>query len=145
MTQSTGFQYMVLPGAVVGETAKIGHNCVVYAGGTVSNGCSIQCNTDIFTGVTLEEDVFIGPSVTFTNDMTPRAYQKKGGAFVPTLVKKGASIGANATILCGITIGEYACVGAGAVVTKDVPPRTVVVGNPARILRKLKTINNKWE
>ena len=140
-----GFQYLVLPGGKVGEGTKIGHNCIVFGGGVVGKNCKIQCNTEIFTGVTIEDDVFLGPHVCFTNDLTPRAYEAKGGKFIPTLVKKGASIGANSTIVCGITIGRYAAVGAGSVVTKDVPPRTLVVGNPARVIRKLKTTNNKWK
>ena len=139
------FEYLVLEGGKVGEGSKLGHNVIVFKDGIIGKNCKIQCNTEIFTGVTLEDDVFLGPHVCFTNDLTPRAYAPKGGKYVPTLIKKGASIGANSTIVCGITIGRYAAVGAGSVVTKDVPPRTLVAGNPAKIIRKLKTINNKWE
>ena len=134
--EQPGFQYLILEGAEVGETSKIGHNCIIFGGGKVGEGCNIQCNTNIYHGVTLEDDVFIGPSATFTNDLTPRAFDPKPPEeMVPTLVKKGASIGANSTILCGITIGKYAAVGAGAVVIKDVPDYTLVVGNPARLMR----------
>lgn len=138
-----GFQYLVLEGAKVGETAKIGHNCIIFDKGVVGEGCNIQCNTNIYYGVTLEDDVFIGPSATFTNDLNPRAFlPKPPKKMVKTLVKKGASIGANATIVCGVTIGEYAAVGAGAVVTKDVPPYTLVAGNPAKVIKK---ITKKWD
>jgi len=137
------FKYLVLDGAEVGETAKIGHNCIVFPNGKVGNGCNIQCNTNIYYGVTLEEDVFIGPSVTFTNDLNPRAFlPKPPEQMVPTLIKKGVSIGANATILCGITIGKYAAVGAGSVVIRDVPPYTLVAGNPARVIKK---ITKEWK
>ena len=135
---------MILKGAKVGNNVTLGHNVNVFPAGIVGDGCKVECNTDIFDGVVLKEDVFVGPSVTFTNDLTPRAFESKHGEFIPTLVEKGASIGANATILCGITIGEYSAVGAGSVVTKDVEPYTLVVGNPARPLRKISK-NNKWE
>jgi len=139
MTQAQDFfQYMVLQGGEVGEESRIGHNCVIFPNGKVGKRCNIQCNTNIYYGVTLEDDVFIGPSATFTNDLNPRAFKPKPpGNMIPTLVKKGASIGANATILCGITIGEYAAVGAGALVIKDVPPYTLVAGNPARVIKKI--------
>ena len=139
------FEYLLLEGSKVGEGTKLGHNVIVFKDAVIGKNCEVQCNTTFFTGVELEDDVFIGPSVVFTNDLTPRAYADKGGKYVKTLIKKGASIGANSTIVCGITIGRYSAVGAGSVVTKDVPPRTLVAGNPAKIIRKLKTINNKWE
>lgn len=122
-------------GAVVGERCIIGHNCVVFGGAVVGNGVVLESNIDVWPLVTLEDDVFVGPSVVFTNDLTPRAFHKKGGTWVPTRVARGASIGANATIICGITIGEYAAVGAGSVVTKDVKPFELVVGSPARRVR----------
>jgi acetyltransferase-like isoleucine patch superfamily enzyme len=96
----------------------------------------VKCGVQLWDGVTLEDDVFVGPNATFTNDLEPRS-RNDAAKLLPTLVKKGASIGANATILPGLTIGEGAMVGAGAVVTKDVPPRTLVVGNPARVVRSL--------
>jgi UDP-2-acetamido-3-amino-2,3-dideoxy-glucuronate N-acetyltransferase len=99
---------------------------------TVGSGCKIQNNVSIYKGVTLEDDVFCGPSMVFTNVLTPRAFVERKDEFAPTLVKCGATIGANATIVCGNTIGEYAMIGAGAVVTKNIPPYALVVGNPAR-------------
>jgi len=137
-------QYYILPGAKVGKDCTIGWNVVVTEGGVVGDRCNIQNNTEIYYGVTLEDDVFVGPHVCFTNDLTPRAYDPKPTKkMVKTLVKRGASIGANSTIICGITIGKYACVGAGSVVTKDVPDNTLVYGNPARVIRKIKK-DNLW-
>ena len=123
---------MIIKGGQVGHDVTLGHNCNVF--GIVGNNCKIEANTDIWKGVTLEDNVFVGPNATFTNDKNPRV----GIAWKleETLVREGASIGANATILCGITIGKYAVVGAGAVVTKDIPPYQTWVGNPARRLTK---------
>jgi len=140
-----GLNYVVVGDGKVGDDCSIGHNVVVWSGGVVGNRCNIQNNTEIYYGVTIEDDVFIGPHVCFTNDLTPRAYDPKPPSqMVKTLVKRGASIGANTTIVCGITIGEYACVGAGSVVTKDVKPHTLVFGNPAKFVRKVGK-NNKWK
>tara|TARA_R100000750_G_C2315777_1_gene84326 strand:- start:299 stop:766 length:468 start_codon:yes stop_codon:yes gene_type:complete len=127
-----------MKGAEIGDNVTIGHNCYIYSKAKIGSGCKIQSNTDIWDLVTLEEFVFVGPSVVFTNDLTPRAeFPKKRfteyGTWQPTLIKRGASIGANATILCGITIGKYAMIGAGAVVNKDVAPYAIVVGNPAEL------------
>lgn len=123
--------------AQVREGAKIGSNCIlsknVYidTGVTIGNNVKVQNNVNVYNGVTVEDDVFLGPSMTFTNDMFPRA-TNANWAITETLVEKGASIGANATIVCGVTIGAYSMVGAGSVVTKDVPPHALVVGNPAK-------------
>jgi acetyltransferase-like isoleucine patch superfamily enzyme len=123
--------------AQVREYAKIGENCIVSKNAYIDTGViigdnvKIQNNVNVYKGVTIEDDVFLGPSMTFTNDKNPRAVNPDW-EITKTIVKKGASIGANATIVCGITIGEYAMVGAGAVVTKDVLPYTLVVGNPAK-------------
>jgi UDP-2-acetamido-3-amino-2,3-dideoxy-glucuronate N-acetyltransferase len=139
----------VEPGAVVSRTAviwrhahvsggvRIGENCVIGEGVhigpyvQISSGCKIQNGAQLFEGVTLEDDVFVGPHVVFTNVRTPRAFINRRAEFKPTLVKHGASIGANATIICGVTIGEYAMVGAGAVVTHNVVPHSLVAGMPA--------------
>ena len=121
-------------GAQVGEGCTLGQNVYIGPAVRVGNGVKIQNNVSIFEGVTVEDDVFIGPSVVFTNVKTPRAQINRREEFVPTLVQRGASIGANATIVCGITIGQYALVGAGAVVTRDVPPFSKVVGHPARVI-----------
>ena len=128
----------IWPGASICRGAKIGDRCVIgrdaHVGPNVviGNGCKIQNGAQLFEGVMLEDDVFIGPHVVTTNVLTPRAFVNRRAEFKPTLIKRGASIGANATILCGVTIGEYAMVGAGAVVTRDVAAHALVYGNPAR-------------
>jgi len=125
--------------AHIREKAKIGRNCnigkCVYidTGVEIGNNVKIQNFACIYRGVKIEDDVFIGPAVTFTNDLYPRAFIWSEEKIIPTLVKKGASIGANSTIICGITIGEYAMIGAGSVVTRDVPPFGLAYGNPARL------------
>ena len=123
----------VREGASIGENCIISKNVYIDTGVRIGNNVKIQNNVNVYNGVTIEDDVFLGPSMTFTNDMFPRAVNPRW-QITETLVKMGASIGANATIICGVTIGECAMVGAGAVVTKDVPPYTLVVGNPARKL-----------
>ena len=131
------WQYVViLPGAVIGRDGNICSHCFIENQVVVGDRVTVKCGVQLWDGVTLEDDVFVGPNATFTNDREPRS-RNASATLLPTLVKKGASIGANATILPGLTIGEGSMVGAGAVVTKDVPPRTLVVGNPARIVRTL--------
>jgi UDP-2-acetamido-3-amino-2,3-dideoxy-glucuronate N-acetyltransferase len=122
----------VMPAAVIGSHCNIGQNVFIDNNVRIGNGVKIQNNVSVYNGVQLEDGVFIGPSVVFTNVMNPRSFIERKEEFRPTLVQKGASIGANATIICGITIGEYAFIGAGAVVTKDVPPYALMTGNPAR-------------
>ena len=122
----------VMKGARVGAGCVLGQNVFVAGSAVVGNGCRIQNNVSIYDGVTLEEDVFVGPSAVFTNVRTPRAFVDRRAAIAATRIGRGATIGANATIVCGITIGELAFVAAGAVVTRDVPPHTVVAGVPAR-------------
>lgn len=122
----------VLSGCRIGESCVVGQNVMIGPNVSVGSGCKIQNNVSLYAGVALEEDVFCGPSVVFTNVRTPRAHVERKDEFSPTLVRKGASLGANATIVCGVTIGRYAMIGAGAVVTKDVPDHALVVGNPAR-------------
>lgn len=122
----------LMPGCRIGERVTIGQNVVVGPDVTVGSGCKIQNNVSLYKGVTLEEDVFVGPSAVFTNVHNPRAHIRRMDELRPTLVCRGATIGANATIVCGVRIGRYAFVGAGAVVTRDVPDHALVVGNPAR-------------
>ncbi|SKA71586.1 UDP-2-acetamido-3-amino-2,3-dideoxy-glucuronate N-acetyltransferase [Paucidesulfovibrio gracilis DSM 16080] len=122
----------ILPGSRVGERCNIGQNVVIGPDVSVGNGCKIQNNISVFKGVTLEDDVFCGPSMVFTNVFNPRAHIRRMDQVRPTLVKKGATLGANCTIVCGNTIGRYAFVGAGAVVTRDVPDHALVMGNPGK-------------
>lgn len=122
----------IATGAVIGKNCVIGQAVHIGPKVIVGSGCKIQNGAQLFEGVTLEDDVFIGPHVVFTNVLTPRAFIDRKAEFKPTLVKRGASIGANATIICGVTIGEYAMVGAGSVVTKNVRHHALMVGNPAK-------------
>lgn len=119
-------------GAKIGERCTLGQNVYVASRVTVGSNCKVQNNVSIYDLVTLEDNVFCGPSCVFTNDMNPRAAYPKGGVWIPTLVKEGASIGANATIVCGTTLGKWCFVGAGAVVAKDVADYAVMVGVPAK-------------
>jgi UDP-2-acetamido-3-amino-2,3-dideoxy-glucuronate N-acetyltransferase len=125
----------VLPGCEIGAHCNIGQNVVIGPRVRIGNRVKIQNNVSVYEGVELEDEVFCGPSMVFTNVMTPRSGTPRNTAadYGRTLVKRGASIGANATIVCGNTLGEYSFVGAGSVVTKDVPPYAIVYGNPARI------------
>jgi UDP-2-acetamido-3-amino-2,3-dideoxy-glucuronate N-acetyltransferase len=123
----------VMPNSVIGERCNIGQNVVVSPQVRVGNNVKIQNNVSLYTGVILEDDVFCGPSMVFTNVINPRSHIERKSEYRTTLVKRGASIGANSTIVCGITLGEYCFIGAGAVVTRDVPPYAVVYGNPARL------------
>lgn len=124
----------IMPDCVIGKDCRIGQNVVVSPRVTIGNNVKIQNNVSVYTGVILEDDVFCGPSMVFTNVFNPRSAVPRNtdDAFLTTLVKQGASIGANATIVCGTTIGRNAFIGAGAVVTKDVPDFALVYGNPAR-------------
>ena len=122
----------VLGGAVIGERCSLGQNVVVMNGTRLGRNCKIQNNVSIYEGVELEDDVFCGPSMVFTNVINPRSHVSRKSEYKRTLVKRGASIGANATIVCGTTLGEFAFIGAGAVVTKDVAPYALMAGVPAR-------------
>lgn len=122
----------VMPGAAIGERCNLGQNVVVMPGTRIGNNVKIQNNVSIYEGVTLEDDVFCGPSCVFTNVLNPRSHVSRKHEYQPTLVRRGASIGANATIVCGVTLGEYAFIGAGAVVTTDVPAYALMLGVPAR-------------
>lgn len=122
----------IMPNCTIGERCNIGQNVVVSPEVILGNNVKIQNNVSIYTGVVCEDDVFLGPSMVFTNVMNPRSAVNRRDQYSKTIVRKGASIGANATIVCGNDIGEYAFIGAGSVVTKEVPAFALVVGNPAR-------------
>lgn len=123
----------VLPGAVVGRACNIGEGAFIEDGAVVGDRVTVKNGVLIWDGVTIEDDVFLGPGTVFTNDLRPRAEIRRGSVgFVPTLVRRGASLGANVTVVCGVTIGSYAMVAAGSVVTRDVPDHALVAGNPAR-------------
>ena len=138
------FGFTNLYGCEIGDDVKIGTFVEIQKGARIGNRCKISSHTFICEGVELEDEVFVGHNVTFINDLYPRATNGNGAPkgdedweCVPTRVKRGASIGSGATLLCGVTVGERALVGAGSVVTKDVPAFTVVAGNPARVIKKL--------
>ena len=122
----------VMTGTTIGSHCNIGQNVVVSPGVVIGNNVKIQNNVSVYTGVVLEDDVFCGPSMVFTNVINPRSHVSRKHEYQPTLVRQGATLGANSTIVCGHTIGRYAFVGAGAVVTRDVPDYALVLGNPAR-------------
>jgi acetyltransferase-like isoleucine patch superfamily enzyme len=138
-----------LYGCELGDDVKVGTFVEIQKGARIGNRCKISSHTFICEGVQLEDEVFVGHNVTFINDLYPRATNADGGLqteadwkCVPTIVRKGASIGSGATILCGITVGEGAIIGAGSVVTKDVPAHSVVAGNPARMLKRIPAQGN---
>ncbi len=122
----------IMSNCVIGDNCNIGQNVVVSPEVVLGKNVKVQNNVSIYTGVTCEDDVFLGPSMVFTNVINPRSAINRKAEYKKTIVKKGATIGANATIVCGNTIGEYAMIGAGAVVTKDIPPYALVVGNPSK-------------
>jgi len=123
----------VMPRTKIGERCNIGQNVLVSSDVTIGTNVKIQNNVSLYTGVIIEDDVFLGPSMVFTNVMNPRSHVNRKDEYRETLVKRGASIGANATVVCGTTIGKYAFIGAGSVVTRDVPDHALVHGNPARV------------
>ena len=122
----------VMPGARIGRSCILGQNVYVDRDVVIGDRCKVQNNVSVYKGVTLEADVFCGPSMVFTNVVNPRAFIERKHEFQPILVKRGATLGANSTVLCGVTIGEYALIGAGSVVTHDVPAYAVVYGVPGR-------------
>lgn len=122
----------IMPGAVVGEGCNLGQNVVVTAGARIGNNVKVQNNVSVYEGVILEDDTFCGPSCVFTNVMNPRSHVSRKAEYRQTLVRRGTTIGANATIVCGVTLGEYSFIGAGAVVAEDVLPFALMVGVPAR-------------
>jgi UDP-2-acetamido-3-amino-2,3-dideoxy-glucuronate N-acetyltransferase len=123
----------IMSGVSIGRNCSIAQNCYIGKNVTVGNGVKIQNNVSLYEGVIVADDVFIGPSVVFTNVINPRSFINRKEEYKVTNIKNGATIGANATLICGITIGEFSFIGAGAVVTKDVPPHALLVGNPAKI------------
>jgi UDP-2-acetamido-3-amino-2,3-dideoxy-glucuronate N-acetyltransferase len=123
----------VSPNSMIGERCSLGQNVFVASGVKIGNRVKIQNNVSLYTGVIIEDDVFLGPSMVFTNVINPRSFIERKSEYKKTLVKKGASIGANATIVCGVTLGEYCFIGAGATVTKDVPDYALITGMPGRI------------
>lgn len=123
----------IMKNSTVGRNCNIGQNVVVSPGCRIGNNVKIQNNVSVYTGVTLEDDVFCGPSMVFTNVINPRSHVERKDEYRNTLVRQGATIGANATIVCGITLGRFAFVGAGAVVTRDIPDYAIVYGSPAKI------------
>ena len=122
----------ILSGTIIGENCSFGQNCVVGGDVSIGDGVKVQNNVSIYKGVTIEDDVFLGPSMVFTNVINPRAFIQRKEEFKPTLLKKGCSVGANVTVVCGVTIGEYALIGSGAVVNKDIKPYALMVGVPAK-------------
>ncbi|MBP5598295.1 MAG: N-acetyltransferase [Pseudobutyrivibrio sp.] len=122
----------IMTGAVIGDNCNIGENAFVETGVKIGNGVKVKNNVALYTGVECEDDVFLGPNCVFTNVVNPRSFIEKKTEFKKTIIRRGATIGANSTIICGNEIGEYAFVGAGSVVTKNVPSYTMVIGNPAR-------------
>lgn len=123
----------IMKGAKIGRNCQLGQNVFVGSKAEIGNGVKIQNNVSVYDGVRLEDNVFCGPAMVFTNVINPRSHVPRTSELKKTLIKKGATLGANSTILCGTVIGEYAFVGAGAVVTRDVPPYALVYGNPARL------------
>jgi len=122
----------ILSGTTIGKNCSFGQNCVVGPKVTIGSGVKVQNNVSVYEGVEVEDDVFLGPSMVFTNVINPRAFIQRKEEFKKTLLKKGCSVGANATIVCGVTIGEYALIGSGAVINRDVPPYALMVGVPAK-------------
>ena len=133
----------VMPTATIGNNCNIGQNVYIDNNVSIGNGVKIQNNVSVYANVIVEDDCFLGPSMVFTNVINPRAFVERKSEFKTTVVKKGSSIGANATIVCGITIGQYAFIGAGAVVVKDIPDFALVVGNPAKQIGWMSKLGHK--
>jgi UDP-2-acetamido-3-amino-2,3-dideoxy-glucuronate N-acetyltransferase len=135
----------ILSNTKIGKNCSFGQNCVVGPNVKIGNNVKVQNNISVYDGVEIEDDVFLGPSCVFTNVINPRAFINRKSEFKKTLLKKGSSIGANATIICGVTIGEYALIGAGAVVNKDVKPYALMVGVPAKQIGWVSKAGNRLE
>ena len=135
----------IMTDSVLGDNCNLGQNVVVSSKVILGNNVKVQNNVSIYTGVICEDDVFLGPSMVFTNIINPRSAVVRRDKYVETLIKKGASIGANATVICGNTIGKFALIGAGAVVTRDIAPYALVVGNPAKQIGWVSEYGNRLE
>ncbi len=135
----------IMPKCILGKKCNIGQNVVISPEVILGNNVKVQNNVSIYTGVICEDDVFLGPSMVFTNVMNPRSAVNRRNQYMKTIVKRGASIGANATIVCGNPIGEYAFIGAGSVVTKEVPDYALIVGNPAKQIGWMSTFGHRLE
>ncbi len=135
----------IMKDSVIGENCNIGQNVVISPGVKLGRGVKIQNNVSVYTGVECERDVFLGPSCVFTNVINPRSFIERKEEYRKTLIQQGASIGANATIVCGVVIGKYALIGAGTVVIRDIPDYAIAVGNPARIIGYTCKCGNKLE
>ena len=135
----------IMPGSVMGTNCNLGQNVVISPGVTLGNNVKVQNNVSIYTGVKCEDDVFLGPSMVFTNIVNPRSAIIRKDQYVETLVGKGATIGANATVVCGNPIGRFAFIGAGAVITKEVKAYALVVGNPAKVIKEVSDDMMAWK
>ncbi len=135
----------IMKDSIIGENCNIGQNVVISSGVKLGRGVKIQNNVSVYTGVECEKDVFLGPSCVFTNVINPRSFIERKEEYRKTLIRQGASIGANATIVCGVVIGKYALIGAGTVVIRDIPDYAITVGNPARIIGYTCKCGNKLE
>ncbi|MCP4179638.1 MAG: N-acetyltransferase [bacterium] len=133
----------IMSGAIIGRECSIGQNVNIGSNTKIGNNCKIQNNVSIYDMVELKDDVFCGPSMVFTNVINPRSFIQRKDEYKKTLIKKGASIGANSTIVCGVTVGQYAFIGAGSVVIKDIPDFALVVGNPSKIIGWVGKSGNK--
>lgn len=135
----------ILSGSTIGQNCSFGQNCVVGSNVKIGSGVKVQNNVSIYEGIEIEDDVFVGPSAVFTNVVNPRAFILRKSEFKKTLLKYGCSIGANATVVCGVTIGEYALIGSGAVVSKDVKPYALMAGVPAKRIGWVSRAGNTLE
>lgn len=135
----------VMSGAKIGKNCSLGQNVNIGGKAIIGDGVKIQNNVSVYDNVVIEDDVFCGPSCVFTNVINPRAFVERKHEYKQTIIKRGASIGANATVVCGVTVGEYALIGAGSVVTKDVPAYALVYGSPARVRGKVDKEGNILE
>lgn len=135
----------IMPDVKIGNFCNIGQNVFIADGVIIGNGCKIQNNVSLYSGIIIEDNVFIGPSAVFTNIKNPRAEINRKNKYLNTYIKEGVTIGANATIICGVTLGEYCFIGAGSVITKDIPPYTIWYGNPAKLIGNVSRNLDEYE